>query len=115
MQGINRPVIVASVFKDRCLHQPHLPAPDLVLQALGLYERARRIAAEIGFELANGQHGGGSDGNFTGAMGVATLDGLGVMGSAVIYRYRTGIPWRDLPERYGEGKAVHKRFRRWCE
>ncbi len=34
---------------------------------------------------------------------------------AVLYRYRTGIPWRDLPERYGEGKAVHKRFRRWCE
>jgi glutamate carboxypeptidase len=30
--------------------------------------------------LPHGQHGGGSDGNFTGALGVATLDGLGVMG-----------------------------------
>ena len=48
---------------------------------MGLYERARRIAADIGFELPHGQHGGGSDGNFTGAMGVATLDGLGVMGA----------------------------------
>lgn len=47
---------------------------------MALYERARRIAGEIGFELGHGQHGGGSDGNFTGAMGVATLDGLGVMG-----------------------------------
>jgi glutamate carboxypeptidase len=47
---------------------------------LALYERARRIAAEIGFELPHGQHGGGSDGNFTGALGIATLDGLGVMG-----------------------------------
>ena len=47
---------------------------------LALYERARRIAGEIGFELPHGQHGGGSDGNFTGAMGVATLDGLGVRG-----------------------------------
>ena len=47
---------------------------------MGLYERARRIAGEIGFELPHGQHGGGSDGNFTGAMGVATLDGLGLMG-----------------------------------
>jgi glutamate carboxypeptidase len=47
---------------------------------MGLYEHARRIAGEIGFELGHGQHGGGSDGNFTGAMGVATLDGLGVMG-----------------------------------
>ena len=34
---------------------------------------------------------------------------------AVVYRYRTGIPWRDLPERYGDWKATHKRFRRWCE
>ena len=34
---------------------------------------------------------------------------------AVIYRTRTGIPRRDLPERYGDWKATHKRFRRWCE
>jgi transposase len=34
---------------------------------------------------------------------------------AVIYRYRTGIPWRDLPDRYGYWKAIHKRYRRWCE
>jgi glutamate carboxypeptidase len=47
---------------------------------LALYERARRIAGEIGFALPHGQHGGGSDGNFTGALGIATLDGLGVMG-----------------------------------
>jgi glutamate carboxypeptidase len=48
---------------------------------MALYERARRIAGDIGFDLGHGQHGGGSDGNFTGAMGVATLDGLGVMGA----------------------------------
>ena len=34
---------------------------------------------------------------------------------AVIYRYRTGIPWRDLPERYGHWKVTHRRYRRWCE
>jgi hypothetical protein len=34
---------------------------------------------------------------------------------AVVYRYRTGIPWRDLPARYGDWKAPHRRFRRWCE
>lgn len=34
---------------------------------------------------------------------------------AVIYRYRTGVPWRDLPERFGNGIAVHRRYRRWCE
>jgi glutamate carboxypeptidase len=48
---------------------------------MALYERAQGIAADIGFDLGHGQHGGGSDGNFTGAMGVATLDGLGVMGA----------------------------------
>ena len=34
---------------------------------------------------------------------------------AVLYRYRTGMPWRDLPERYGQWKATHRRYRRWCE
>jgi glutamate carboxypeptidase len=47
---------------------------------MGLHERARRIGGELGFELPHAQHGGGSDGNFTGALGIATLDGLGVMG-----------------------------------
>lgn len=34
---------------------------------------------------------------------------------AVVFRYRTGVAWRDLPERFGKGVAVHRRFRRWCE
>jgi glutamate carboxypeptidase len=46
-----------------------------------LYEKARAIAADIGFELGHAQTGGGSDGNFTGAMGLPTLDGLGCAGS----------------------------------
>jgi glutamate carboxypeptidase len=48
---------------------------------MGLYERARPISRDIGFDLPHAQHGGGSDGNFTGALGVATLDGLGVRGA----------------------------------
>jgi transposase len=32
---------------------------------------------------------------------------------AVLYRYRAGIPWRDLPERFGDWKNVHRRFSRW--
>lgn len=47
---------------------------------MALYEQARALAADIGFELRHGQFGGGSDGNFTGALGIATLDGLGVDG-----------------------------------
>ena len=34
---------------------------------------------------------------------------------AVLYRYRAGIPWRDLPERFGAWKAVHTRFSRWAK
>ncbi|QOF94726.1 IS5 family transposase [Novacetimonas hansenii] len=34
---------------------------------------------------------------------------------AVLYRYRAGIPWRDLPARFGDWKNVHRRLRRWCE
>ena len=33
---------------------------------------------------------------------------------AVLYRYRAGIPWRDLPERFGDWKKVHTRFCRWA-
>ena len=33
---------------------------------------------------------------------------------AVLYRYRAGIPWRDLPERFGDWKVVHTRFSRWA-
>ncbi len=31
---------------------------------------------------------------------------------AVLYRYRSGIPWRDLPERFGDFRVVHTRFTR---
>jgi glutamate carboxypeptidase len=47
---------------------------------LALYEQARALAAELGIELTHKSAGGGSDGNFTGAMGIATLDGLGLEG-----------------------------------
>ena len=32
---------------------------------------------------------------------------------AVLYRYRAGIAWRDLPERFGHFRKVHTRFTRW--
>jgi transposase len=34
---------------------------------------------------------------------------------AVLYRYRAGIAWRDLPERFGDWKNVHRRFSRWAQ
>ncbi|WP_367575838.1 transposase [Acutalibacter intestini] len=32
-----------------------------------------------------------------------------------LYWLNTGIPWRDLPERYGPWKSVYTRFRRWSQ
>jgi glutamate carboxypeptidase len=46
-----------------------------------LFERAQRVGARLGMELWPAGTGGGSDGNFTAAMGIATLDGLGVVGN----------------------------------
>jgi transposase len=34
---------------------------------------------------------------------------------AVLYRYRAGIPWRDIPERFGDFRVVHTRFSRWAK
>ena len=48
---------------------------------MALYEVARGIAAELGYHINPQSSGGGSDGNFTGAMGLPTLDGLGVAGA----------------------------------
>jgi glutamate carboxypeptidase len=45
-----------------------------------LFTQAQQIAATMGVELREGSTGGGSDGNFTAAMGVPTLDGLGPEG-----------------------------------
>ena len=49
-------------------------------RGMALFETARGIANEIGFDITSQSAGGGSDGNFTGAMGIPTLDGLGVAG-----------------------------------
>ena len=50
---------------------------------MALYRQAHAIAARIGFDLPHASAGGGSDGNFTGAAGVPTLDGLGVEGAGL--------------------------------
>jgi glutamate carboxypeptidase len=45
-----------------------------------LYRQARKIAAELGFQLDEATTGGASDGNFTSALGIPTLDGMGAVG-----------------------------------
>lgn len=50
-------------------------------KGMALYETARAIAHDLGHKISSQSSGGGSDGNFTGAMGIPTLDGLGVAGA----------------------------------
>jgi glutamate carboxypeptidase len=50
-------------------------------RVLALHAHAERIAKSLGHALPHQSSGGGSDGNFTGAMGIPTLDGLGVQGA----------------------------------
>ena len=53
--------------------------PDAAV--MDLYAQARALAAALGHAMGHESAGGGSDGNFTGAMGIPTLDGLGVLGA----------------------------------
>jgi glutamate carboxypeptidase len=54
-----------------------------------LYRRARALAAELGFTLEEASTGGASDGNFTAALGVPTLDGLGAVGEGAHARHES--------------------------
>ncbi|GGA70419.1 peptidase M20 [Edaphobacter acidisoli] len=47
---------------------------------VALFKQARKLAAELGFHLDEAATGGGSDGNFTAALGIPTLDGMGAVG-----------------------------------
>jgi glutamate carboxypeptidase len=63
-----------------------------------LYAQARALAATHGYELPKQHRGGGSDGNFTAAMGIPTLDGLGCTGAGA-HAPHEHILWQDLAPR----------------
>lgn len=63
--------------------------------SLDLYSRARGLAT---FELGHMHRGGGSDGNFTAALGIPTLDGLGCPGAGA-HASHEHILWRQLAPR----------------
>jgi glutamate carboxypeptidase len=66
-----------TVGADGGFDRPPLERTALVAR---LYKEAQQVARELGQDLAEGGTGGGSDGNFTAALGVPTLDGLGAVG-----------------------------------
>jgi glutamate carboxypeptidase len=74
------------------------PPMERKKQVVALYELARKIAHELGFSLAEIAVGGGSDGNFTGGIGIPTLDGLGAVGEGA-HASHESIVAAELPRR----------------
>jgi glutamate carboxypeptidase len=66
--------------------------------ARGLFRKAQELGRQMGLELKEGGTGGGSDGNFTAALGIPTLDGLGGTGDGAHARHEHVI-LSELPQR----------------
>jgi transposase len=49
-----------------------------------------------------------------GHVGVTSKDNR-IFINGVLWIFKTGAPWRDLPERYGHWKNIHRRFSRWAK
>jgi glutamate carboxypeptidase len=65
------------------------PPMERTRGTVALYRRARELAAELGIELEEAATGGASDGNFTSALGVPTLDGMGAVGEGAHARHES--------------------------
>jgi glutamate carboxypeptidase len=65
---------------------------------VALYHKARDIAQELGLDLQEASVGGGSDGNFTAALGIPTLDGLGAVGEGAHAEHES-VVIEELPRR----------------
>lgn len=65
------------------------PPMERTRAAVGLYRQAKALAAELSFELDEAATGGASDGNFTSALGIPTLDGMGAVGEGAHARHES--------------------------
>lgn len=83
------------VFVVGGINRPPLERTAAVIE---LYERARQIAATLGFDLGEAQVGGASDGNFLAAMGIPVLDGLGIDGDGA-HAVHEHIEVENIPRR----------------
>jgi glutamate carboxypeptidase len=81
---------VNKLFRNLKVSDPHCkltvtgginrPPMERKAGTIALFKKAHSLAAEIGFKLEEAATGGGSDGNFTAALGIPTLDGMGAVG-----------------------------------
>jgi glutamate carboxypeptidase len=65
------------------------PPMERTRSTVRLYRQARSLAAELGFPLDEAATGGASDGNFTSALGIPTLDGMGAVGEGAHARHES--------------------------
>jgi glutamate carboxypeptidase len=65
---------------------------------VGLFRKAQAVARELGFEVDEASVGGGSDGNFTAALGIPTLDGLGAVGEGA-HALNESVVISEIPRR----------------
>jgi glutamate carboxypeptidase len=77
------------------VNRPPLERTNAVIK---LFTQAQQLAQEMGFPLDEASTGGGSDGNFTAALGIPTLDGLGAVGEGA-HSPGENVIIRKLPER----------------
>lgn len=87
------------------------PPLERTARVAALYELARAIYSDIGYELGEAAVGGGSDGNFTGALGIPTLDGLGPVGEGA-HSANESIIISELPKRVALIAALISRIPR---
>jgi glutamate carboxypeptidase len=91
-----RPILKgAKVEVSGGINRPPLERTPAVLK---LFDHAQALMQEIGVSIEESAVGGGSDGNFTAALGVPTLDGLGAIGDGA-HSPREHVLIRSLPER----------------
>src|SRR5947207_8162924 len=99
---IDRKLRSLKPFKPRCsilltgrINRPPLERTEAVA---GLYFKARGVAQQLGWDLGEAAVGGGSDGNFTAALGIPTLDGLGGVGEGAHAEHEP-VVISELPRR----------------
>jgi glutamate carboxypeptidase len=77
------------------MNRPPMERTEGTIRLFGI---AREIASSIGLEIAESSTGGGSDGNFTSALGIPTLDGLGALGEGA-HATNESVVIQQLPQR----------------
>lgn len=95
IRGLTPATAGAQIEVSGGINRPPMPRSE---RNIALYEHARALAAELGFDLRDAVVGGGSDGNFIAAMGAPTLDGLGVDGAGA-HAEHEHIVIDDIPRR----------------